>query len=295
MSASPPRGMTTSAASGSATNRSSSSRDSGSAWTASAGRPGGGQPLAHDVEQDGVGVDGQAGAAQHAGVARLDAQGGGVDGDVRPGLVDDQDDAQRDAQLARRQAVGQLEPADGGAHGIGQGGHVADGGGKAGNAIRRQRQAVDDRRPSRPPPRRRRRRWRRGSRRPRRLDRLGDPLQRGVLGGRVERGQLAGGSAGGGGDGVECGNAHSSTRLSRCTASAIPLRPTSAAQLGRRIGADAARERRPVGPRELDAVACLERSAHLAQPDRQQAGAIVDNAPCGRRRRPSAARARGLP
>ena len=128
-------------------------------------QPGGGQALAHHVEQDGVGVDGQAGAAQHADVARLDAQGGGVDGDVRPGLVDDQDDAQRDAQLVRRHAVGQLEPADGGAHRIGEGDHVADGGGQPGNAVGRQRQAVDDRRPSRPPPRRRRGRWRRGSRR----------------------------------------------------------------------------------------------------------------------------------
>ena len=51
-----------------------------------------------------VGVRGGRRAAQHDRVARLQAQRGGVDRHVRARLVDDRDDAERHAHLARRRA-----------------------------------------------------------------------------------------------------------------------------------------------------------------------------------------------
>ena len=51
-------------------------------------------------------MNGLAAAAEDAGVARLDAQGSSVDGDVGPRFVNDGDDAQGHSHLADMQAVG---------------------------------------------------------------------------------------------------------------------------------------------------------------------------------------------
>ena len=56
-------------------------------------------------DEGGVRLGGGA-AAQQDRVAGLQAEGGGVDGDVRAGLVDDADHAERDADLAQVDAVG---------------------------------------------------------------------------------------------------------------------------------------------------------------------------------------------
>ncbi len=68
------------------------------AWTASPGRPHG-AALPAGCDQGGVGVEGLAATAEQQGVAALDAQAGGVDGDVGPGLVDS-------GGAQRRQAAG---------------------------------------------------------------------------------------------------------------------------------------------------------------------------------------------
>ena len=51
-------------------------------------------------------MNGLAAAAEDAGVARLDAQGSSVDGDVGPRFVNDGDDAQGHSHLADMQPVG---------------------------------------------------------------------------------------------------------------------------------------------------------------------------------------------
>ena len=72
-----------------------------------------------------VGVGGGAAPAQDDGVAGLQAEARGVDGDVGAGLVDHPDDAHRHADLADLEAVGQRGAAHHLADGVGQGGDVA--------------------------------------------------------------------------------------------------------------------------------------------------------------------------
>ena len=68
--------------------------------------------LARDPRQHGVGVRRGRGAAQQHRVARLQAQRGGVDRDVRARLVDDGDHAERDSNLAELEPVGQAAAVD---------------------------------------------------------------------------------------------------------------------------------------------------------------------------------------
>ena len=110
--------------------------------TASAGRPWALERGAQHGDGGAVGVGGRAAAAQDDGVAGLQAQAGGVDGDVGPGLVDHADDAHGDAHLADLQAVGERGAAHDLADGVGQGGDVAQGLGDGGDARGVEAQAV---------------------------------------------------------------------------------------------------------------------------------------------------------
>ena len=110
--------------------------------TASTGRPWPREAGAQDGDERAVGVGGRAAPTQDDGVAGLQAQPGGVDGDVGAGLVDHADDAHRDADLTDLQAVGQGGAADDLAHRVGQGGDVAQGLGDGGHARGVQAQAV---------------------------------------------------------------------------------------------------------------------------------------------------------
>ena len=76
--------------------------------------------------QRGVGVHGLSAAAQDDGVAALDAQGGGVDRDVWPRFVDEQDHAERHADLVDLQAVGPDRAAANLADRIGKVSHLED-------------------------------------------------------------------------------------------------------------------------------------------------------------------------
>ena len=62
--------------------------------------------VAERGDEGAVGVDGFLAAAQDGGVAGLEAEDSGVDGDVGAGLVDDGDDADGDADLGDFDAVG---------------------------------------------------------------------------------------------------------------------------------------------------------------------------------------------
>ena len=67
-------------------------------------------------------------AAQQRGVARLQAQGAGVRGHVRPALVDDADHSERHAHALDAQAVGTLPFGHRGADRVGQRAHRIDAG-----------------------------------------------------------------------------------------------------------------------------------------------------------------------
>jgi hypothetical protein len=81
--------------------------------------------LGGDEGEHRVGVGRRGGAAQDDRVARLQAQGGGVDGDVGTRLVHHRDHPEGDADLAYVQAVGQAVAVDDLADGIGEGGDLA--------------------------------------------------------------------------------------------------------------------------------------------------------------------------
>ena len=97
----------------------------------------------HDLGEDAVGVQGGAAAAQDDGVARLEAQGGRVDGHVGTRLVDHGDDAERDADLAQLDAVVEAPAVDDLADGVGQGGDVLHGGLDVAQPVFVQQEPVD--------------------------------------------------------------------------------------------------------------------------------------------------------
>ncbi|MNR02243.1 hypothetical protein D3C85_1180860 [compost metagenome] len=82
-------------------------------------------------------------AAQDGGVARADAQGGGVCGDIGPALVDDAQHADGGADAGDVQTIGGGPAGHLGADRIGLGGDGLDGDGHALDAGGRQGQAVD--------------------------------------------------------------------------------------------------------------------------------------------------------
>ena len=177
MSASPPRGMTRSTVSSCWTSSRTLSRSpGGSTSTASRGRPARSRRVADDRRDGRVGPGGLGAAAQHDGVAGLEAEGARLDGDVGARLVDHRDDADGHPDAPHTYAVG---PGP-----VGQ--HRPDGIVLTGDGVGRPAAICSTRRassaagraarPRCPPraPRPRRRRWLRGSRRsarehPRRL------------------------------------------------------------------------------------------------------------------------------
>ena len=84
---------------------------------AAVGQPGRDCCVGGDDGERGVGVRRRGGAAQHDRVARLQAQGGGIDGDVGTCLIHDRDDTERNTNLAHVEPVGQAPAVD----------HLADG------------------------------------------------------------------------------------------------------------------------------------------------------------------------
>ena len=133
-------------------------------------------------------------------VARLQAQRGGVDRHVRPGLVDDRHDAERHADLAHlRGRSAKRRPSMTSPTGSGSATMSRTPRAIAATRPVVEGEAVHERRrqarlAARP---RGRARWPRGSRRARLLECVGDGEQRRVLGGGVEGGQLAGRRLGG--------------------------------------------------------------------------------------------------
>ena len=104
-----------------------------------------GRRLGGDRREHGVRVRRRGRAAQDDRVAGLQAQRGGVDRDVRARLVDDGDDAERHAQLAHVEAVGQALALDDLADRVGQRGDRARAGGDRGDPRRVEREAVEQR------------------------------------------------------------------------------------------------------------------------------------------------------
>ena len=158
--------------------------------------------LGGDLGQRGVRVRRRGGAAQDDRVAGLQAQRGGVDRDVRAGLVDDGDDAERHAHLAHVQAVRQAPAVDHLADGVRQRGDLAHGVRDRGDARRRQgaggRAA---RRRCRPRGRAAcRARWPRGSPARDRPSASAIASQGGVLDGRVDLRERSRGALGGAAD-----------------------------------------------------------------------------------------------
>ena len=81
-------------------------------------------------------------AAEDAGIAALDGEGGSVAGDVGAALVDDGDDAHRHGSLLDDEAVGTLDVAQHPTHRVRQGGNVPDALGHGLDALGRQGEAV---------------------------------------------------------------------------------------------------------------------------------------------------------
>ena len=90
-----------------------------------------------------VGVQRFLAAAQDDGIAALDAQAGRIDRDVGPRLVDEEDDAERHADLVNLQAVGPHVAVEDAADRIGQRGDFAKSGCRGADTVRRQAEAID--------------------------------------------------------------------------------------------------------------------------------------------------------
>ena len=135
--------------------------------TPSPGRAGLRDRLAERRGDDAVGLERPRRSPQQSGVARLEAQGGGIGGDVRAVLVNDPHDPERDADALHAKPVRAHVTLDDLADGVGQGGHGPQAVRHGGDALLRQPQAGRPRSAT-PPSRRcgrRRWRWRSGSRR----------------------------------------------------------------------------------------------------------------------------------
>ena len=165
--------------------------------TASSGRPALARPAPEQRDDGRVGLDGRRRAPQQHGVARLQAQPGGVAGHVGTVLVDDADDPEGHPDPRDPQAVGADPAVDHLADRVGQGGHGPEAGGHARDPAGVEPEPVErggvGSAASRPGPGRRR--WRRAARRPL-LDEVGGAAQGLVPGGRRRPGQHAAGRLG---------------------------------------------------------------------------------------------------
>ena len=93
-----------------------------------------------------VGTDGFLAAPKDRGIAGLDAEGRGVDRDIRPALVDHEDDADRHADLGHVEPVGPPAGGDHLADRVGQRRNLFKPGGDRADPLLVQRQPVDRRR-----------------------------------------------------------------------------------------------------------------------------------------------------
>ncbi|MCY1224037.1 hypothetical protein D9M72_361800 [compost metagenome] len=108
-----------------------------------AGQAGLGQALL-DAGGDGlVGMDGLGTTTQDGGVAGLQAEAGGIDGHVRPRLIDDADHAQRHTHLAHLDTGRQVAHVADFADGVRQGGDLTQALDHVVDTCRGQRQAVE--------------------------------------------------------------------------------------------------------------------------------------------------------
>ena len=101
--------------------------------------------VAHDAGEGLIARRGGGGPAKKRSVAALQAQARGIDGDIRTGLIDHADDAERHAQLTHLQAIGKGVAANDLAHRVGQAGDIPEGLGDVGDARRREGEPVDER------------------------------------------------------------------------------------------------------------------------------------------------------
>ncbi len=146
-SPSPPRGMIRSTTpSWPASSASSSRPPPPTSDRAPEGRPGDRRGLHRDAREHLVGVRRHRGAAQHDRVAGLQRQRRGVDRHVRARLVDDRDHAQRHADLAHVEPVGQPEAVEHLADRVGERDDRAHAVGHRGHAALVEREAVHQRR-----------------------------------------------------------------------------------------------------------------------------------------------------
>ena len=146
MSPAPPRGMTRSMSPRACRRWPTTERSvPGTSWMAGAGQAGLLGRAGQDLGEGLVAAVGAGRAAQQGGVAALERDAGGIDGDVGAALVDHRDHAERDADLADLQAVGAVVAAHDLADGIGQGGQRAQAVGHRGHPRLVEGQAVDHR------------------------------------------------------------------------------------------------------------------------------------------------------
>ena len=96
------------------------------------------------VDERDVGRAGRRRPAQQRGIAALEADPGGVDGDVGACLVDDPDDAERDPHLADLEPVGERVAAEHLTDRVGQCGDVAQAGGHRCDASSGEAEPVDE-------------------------------------------------------------------------------------------------------------------------------------------------------
>jgi hypothetical protein len=107
MRLSPPRGMTRSIyLSSLSSGGPARGRWIRSSWTAAGSMPLRPADFGDDFADGAVGMDGFLAAAEDDGVAALDAEGGGVAGDVGAALVEEEDDAERHADFWMRRPLG---------------------------------------------------------------------------------------------------------------------------------------------------------------------------------------------
>ena len=101
------------------------------------------QTVVNGADDRRVGTEGLAPAAQNDGVAGLQCEYGGVRSDVRAAFINNGDDAEGNGSLLNHETVGAFHTAENLAFRIGQCGNLADALGHAGDALRRQGEAVD--------------------------------------------------------------------------------------------------------------------------------------------------------
>jgi len=111
------------------------------------GDPCGFERFAHDLDEHGVRFACGAAAPEHGGIAGTQRERRDIDRNVGSRFVDGADHAEGHAHLLERHAVGHPMPSDDATHRVGEGGHLADGGGESRDTLLIEAQAIDQRVP----------------------------------------------------------------------------------------------------------------------------------------------------